>query len=558
MRTDIVTPPTDTLPSFALSPDGRHIVFVGAADGGCKLWLRSLDSTTAQPLAGTEGATYPFWSPDSRSVGFVTDNQLKRLDLGSGGPRVLAQVRGSRGGSWNRDGVILVAPVARGIHRVSANGGESAPLTALDQQNSHRFPFFLPDGRRFLFLATGGPETSGLYIGSLDSGTATKLTGAAFTSEDSAALYVTSARSAESGDPAGWLLWSREGALVAQRLDLEQQALVGDRVTVAESVHSLGVSACLCSVSQAGAIAYRIGEESERQLTFFDRTGRAQGTIGAPGILVAPRVSPVNPRRVAVSRGSVQRADLWVVDDSSERRFTFNDGLDQWPTWSPDGRRVAFHSSREGTLNLYVKAASGAGVEERLLDVATSPKTGGSWSRDGRFILFNSDADLWVRPMTGGSAPWRFLGTRFSEGWGEFSPDGRWVAYHSDESGRYEIYIRPFVAGDSSGASSTTSGSQWQVSSTGGMYARWRGDGRELYYFRPDGTLMAVPIAARAEIEAGTAIALFRPRVFGEGVDPGLGPQYDVTADGRFLINVKLSEDITPPIVLLQNWQSPR
>jgi hypothetical protein len=160
--------------------------------------------------------------------------------------------------------------------------------------------------------------------------------------------------------------------------------------------------------------------------------------------------------------------------------------------------------------------------------------------------------------MTGGSAPWRFLGTRFSEGWGEFSPDGRWVAYHSDESGRYEIYIRPFVAGDSSGASSTTSGSQWQVSSTGGMYARWRGDGRELYYFRPDGTLMAVPIAARAEIEAGTAIALFRPRVFGEGVDPGLGPQYDVTADGRFLINVKLSEDITPPIVLLQNWQSPR
>ena len=321
-RTEIVTPATTDPTSFALSPDGRQIVFVASGDGASRLWLRSLAATTAQPLAGTEGAAYPFWSPDSRSLGFFADGKLKRLDIGGGAPQTLATA-GSRGGTWNADGVILFTPSVSGpLFRVPASGGQAVAVTKLDRQTSHRFPFFLPDGRQFVFLAQGTPETAGIYLGSLDSAETHRLTPA-----DTAAVYLSS----------GWLLWVRAGTLVAQRLDLKGMALSGEPVTLADQVTSdLGSAAGAVTVSAAGVVAYRPGGASRRQLEWFDRSGKALGSMGGPdeNSLVAPSLSP-DGRRVAVFRTVQSNTDIWLLDGTRTSRFTFDAASDRYPIWSP-------------------------------------------------------------------------------------------------------------------------------------------------------------------------------------------------------------------------------
>ena len=549
MRTDIATPATADLMSLALSPDGRQIVFVASGEGASRLWLRSLASTTAQPLAGTEGAGSPFWSPDSRSVGFFADGWLKRLDIAGGPPQTVTTASIPRGGSWSADGVILFTPTSAGpVMRVSASGGDAVPVTRLDRQTSHRVPRFLPDGRQFLFLAQGAPDAAGIYLGSLDSADTHRLTPA-----DSAGAYL----------PSGWLLWVRAGTLVAQRLDLKRKALTGDPVTLADPVAFDATSASSAvSVSAAELVAYGAGRTALRQLGWFDRSGKALGALGAPDAdgLSVPRASP-DGRRAAVYRTVRGNTDIWLLDGTRASRFTFDAALDRYPAWSPDGSLIAFDSNRNGHRDLYQKPSSGAGEEELLLESPQDKQIQG-WSAGGRFVLYVSNdpqtaRDLWVLPMNGERKPWPFLKTRFEERHGQFSPDGRWVAYESDESGRNEIYIRPFEAPAPPGAAASRTAGQWQVSTSGGVQPRWRPDGRELYFIGPNGEMMAAPIAATGTtLEPGAPVALFPTRIYGGGVENSLGRQYDVARDGRFLINTVL-DDTTSPITLIQNWKPP-
>jgi eukaryotic-like serine/threonine-protein kinase len=553
-RTEVVTPATDRPTSFALSPDGRQVVFVAADDGPSRLWLRPLATTTAQPLAGTEGATYPFWSPDSRAVAFFANGQLKRIDLNSGTPQTLAPASGNpRGGSWNADGVILCVPSTSGpLVRVPATGGAPVAVTTLDQQRRQRFPSFLPDGRHFLFYAQGTPDTAGIYLGSLDAPDTHRLTAA-----DAAGVYWASPSVPEDGR----LLWVRAGTLVAQRLDLARAALTGDPVTLADAVAvDLSASAAAVSVSASGLVAYRSGAGSRRQLTWVDRSGKALGLLGPPeeNGLTTPSVSP-DGQRVVVSRTIQGNTDLWLLDAARTSRFTFDAAANRLPIWSPDGTRIAFSSNPTGTtFDLYLKAAGGAGAEE-LLVASPQLKVPTDWSADGRFLLYFSpdpqtSTDLWVLPLEGDRTPWVFLKTPFEERQGTFSPDGRWVAYSSNESGRDEIHIRPFAGPAASGASASQVGGQWQVSTAGGTFPRWRADGRELYYLAPTGAMMAAPITVTgATLAPGAPVALFSTRVVGGGTDASLGRNYDVTRDGRFLINTVLDE-AAAPITLLMNW----
>ncbi len=496
-------------------------------------------------------------------MAFFADGRLKRTDIGGGAPQALANAGGGRGGTWGPDGTILFTPATGGrLFRIAATGGEPVAASKLDRQNSHRFPQFLPGGRRFLFYATGTPETNGIYLGSLDS-LETKRVAAA----DTAGLY------ASAGSLAGRLLFMRGGTLFAQQLDVERGELTGDPVTVADPVTSnLGFGVGGFSVSEAGVVAYREGGTGKNQMAWFDRTGRMLDTMGGPdgNALSAPSLSP-DGRRVAVHRTVQGNADIWLVDTARTTRFTFDASGDRYAIWSPDGSRIVFDSQRKGQRHLYMKPANGAGSEELLVESA-QPKGASDWSRDGRFIVYHSNDpqtswDIWVLPMEGdpsagslrgsgqagqGRKPFVFLKTAFDERRGRFSPDGRWLAYFSNESGRFEVYVRPFP-GTSLGTGAG-SGGQWQVSTGGGLYVNWRADGKELYYIAPDGKLMAVPITASGGgLEPGTPVALFQTRVIGGGNDVNLGSVYDVSRDGRFLINTVL-EDAATPITLLQNW----
>jgi serine/threonine protein kinase len=552
-RVEIVTPTTGDPTSFALSPDGRQIVFTATGDGTSHLWLRSLATTTAQPLPGTEGARMPFWAPDSRAIGFFAGASLKRLDLNGGAPLTLASIGGTGlGGTWSSSGVILFGTgtgVNAALMRVSATGGDvSAATTVGSQQMGHVAPFFLPDGRRFLFYVRGESAVAGIYLGALDSDTSTRLTPA-----DSAGVYL----------PPGWLLWVRAGTqtLIAQRLDVEQADLTGEPVTVADAVAiGAGASAAVSavSVSAGGLVSYRSAARSRQQLTWVDRSGAARGTVGDPdATLDFPRLSP-DGRRVAVGRTVQGNEDVWLLDDVRMSRVTFDPAADARPLWSPDGRRIVFRSNRTGRGDLYLRLTNGASAEERLVasDEVNNPL---SWSSDGRFLLYGrldaqTGQDLWILPMGGDHTPLVFLKTPFREVYGAFSPDGRWVAYQSNESGRPEIYIRRFVPPEAPRTTSAESPGQWQVSTTGGITPVWRSDGNELYYINPAGGMVAVPIAVAGDTLApGAPVVLFQTRIYGGGMDRQLGWQYDVGPDGRFLINTEL-DSAPPPITLLQNW----
>jgi Tol biopolymer transport system component len=543
MRVDLIMPPTPDPVSFAISPDGRRLVFVASVDGSPRLWLRPLDAVTAQPLAGTENATLPFWSPDSRSVGFfvVGNNILKRVDIGGGLPQTLTNNVVPRGGAWNPDGVILFTKLNGGLFRIPASGGEAVAVTKPDspRQLGHGYPQFLPGGRQFLFYAGGQADAQGIYLGSLDAPETKRLTAA-----DTAGLYA----------PPGWLLYIRQGTLVARRFDPLRGELTGDPVTVADpvgfdSTRSVGAF----SVSAAGLVTYRSASGGiRRQLTWFDRSGKVLGTVGAPdeNNLLDPALSP-DGRRVAMDRSVQGNRDIWIIDDIRTMRFTFDAGDDTFPTWSPDGSRIAFLSNRKGVNNIYIKPSSGAGSEELLFE-SPLPNTVSDWSRDGRFLLGmindpKTALDLWVWPLDGDRKPRLFLSTNFSERGPHLSPDGRWVSYQSDESGRPEIYVRPF----------SEPGGQWQISTAGGINGRWRHDGKEFYYIAPDGQLMAVPISTQgATLVPGTPVALFQSRSTLGGNTAARG-QYTVAPDGRFLINVTTGDATSSPVTLLLNWKPP-
>jgi len=550
VRFDVTTPPTRDATSFAISPDGQQLVFVATAEGVSKLWLRPLNQTTARPLNGTDGAFYPFWSPDSLSIGFFADGKLKRLDLGGGAPQALANAPAGRGGTWNRDGVILFDPdgslgPSSIVMRVSAAGGTAMAVTHLVAgQATHRWPQFLPDGRRFLFFSGfGTPSTSGMYFASLDGSAPSRIEGTS-----SAGLFA----------PPNTLLFLRQDALMAVAFDPQRGVISGDPALVAEPVGTdFGVLRGAFSVSLSGVLAHRaVTGSPRRQLVWMNRAGMQLGTVGPPDqeTLVDPELSP-DGRQIAVRRAVQGNLDLWLIDVQRgiQNRFTFDVNTDANGEWSPDGRRIVFSSNRGATaFELFEKAASGASEEHSLGIKVENPQ---SWSPDGRFLLFaqrdaTTGADLWALPMTGERKPFPVVQTRFDERGGQFSPDGRWLAYESNESGQFEIYVRPFPG----------SGGKWQVSSASGTQVRWRHDGKEIFYLAPDGRLMAVAISVAADTQTltvGVPVPLFQTHLAaGPGIVAGRN-QYAVASDGRFLMNVSVDDAVpAPPITIVQNWQA--
>lgn len=537
MRVEINTPSTSSPLEFALSPDGRHIVFVASGGGPQRLWLRALDKIDAQPIAGTDGASYPFWSADSRSIGFNASGKLYRIDL-SGGPRqFLANAGITRGGSWNASGTILFGPSGGSpLFRMPASGGEPVPVTRLDppRQFNHRYPQFLPDGNHFLFYAQG--ESSGMYLGSLDGKDPKRLTAA-----ETAGAYFKSEQ----------VIFVQLGTLMARRLDIARGELMGDPVILAEAVASdLTLNFSGFSVSADGQVAYRPSGGTFSQLTWFDRTGKASGVIPETGSDVSfPELSP-DGKSVAVVRTVPNNIDVWLIDlvRGGLRRFTFDTAADQLPFWSPDGTRIAFQSNRKGPFDIYLKPSSGVGTDTLLL---TTPNNKGAldWSKDGRFLLYfevdpKTGRDLWALGMAGNERkPHVVANTPFEERNGQFSPDGRFVAYETNESGLFQIVVQPFPDPTS----------KWQVSTGGGTLSRWRPDGKELYFISPDGKMMVVPVAtAGARFEAGTPVALFPTRIVG-GALSTFKHQYAVSRDGRFLINQ--AAESTAPITLILNWK---
>jgi Tol biopolymer transport system component len=497
-RLSVVTPETSSPLDFAISPDGRTLAFVARAEGGKQLlWVRRLDATSSQPLAGTEDAVQPFWAPDSRSLGFFAQGKLKKVDAAGGPPQAIADSASSRGGAWNRDGVILIAPsTGVGLFRVSAAGGAATPVTILGpKESSHRWPQFLPDGRHFLSFVQAG-RGGGVSVGSLDS-------------KETRHLLDTNMQAWYAAP--GFLLFVRDGSLMAQSFDAGKAELGGDPMRIAEGLMFEPSNRAAFSTAGSGILAYRSGS-ALNQMAWFDRSGKPLGTAGSRGRFYSPELSP-DAKQVAFHQGDPQTGnnDVWVLDlaRGEPRRFTFDPAIDIMPRWSPDGKQIIFQSNRDGPFNIYQKLSSGVGSEEHLFPspVSVSPQ---DWSADGRFLVYTvpdakGNRQLWVLPMLGERKPIPFVENGANNYYAQFSHDSRWIAYASNESGRYEVWVQSFPAGNG----------KWQVSTNGGVQPRWRRDGKELFYLGLDRKLMAVPVRGASTLEFGAGVPLFEARTEG-------------------------------------------
>ncbi len=541
MRLEIATPSTNDAVSLALSPDAKYVAFVATSQGRSQIWLRPLDSAFAHPLEGTDYGVSPFWSPDGRSLGFFADGELKRIDIHGGTVKTLTKVPVPAGGSWNQNDVIVFPMVPDSqIFQISAAGGEPRQLTTLEpHQNGHRAPQFLPDGRHFLYLATGSPEVRGVYVGDLQGSHPRRLIDSEYP-----AVF----------GPAGYLFFVNQGTLFAQRYDAEQLELVDHPIPVAEHVLS-GARAGLTavSVSKAGPIAYRTGEGGEkRQLAWFDRSGKELAKIGdAESFGVSYLSLSPDERRLAVQRTSKGNTDIWLLDlrSGSDLRFTTDPGPDIAPLWSPRGDRIVFASHATGLFDLFQKPLGGGEAEQLLMTPQAKQAT--DWSVDGRFLLYRSfdpqsDWDIWAMPMAGDQKPFPVVRGKFEERDGQFSPDGKWIAYQSNESGQFEIYLQPFPG----------PGEKVRVSENGGAHVRWRHDGKELFYIALDGRLVSASlhISSGGSLETGTRTPLFFANV---GPVQDTSESYVVSTDGqRFLVDTVVEEAASPISVIL-NWKPP-
>jgi len=543
MRLEVLTPSSADPTSLSISPDGLKIVFVAISEGRSQLRLRWLDTGTEQSLQGTDGAFFPFWSPNSRSIAFFADGSLKRADIDGGSPRTLAEAPAGRGGAWNSDDVILFTPNAGGpIFRVTASGeGSAMPQTHVDA-GSHRHPRFLPDGRHFLFFATGAG--GGVYVGDLKGADTPKRLSL---QADAAAEYAS-----------GHLLYVSQGSLFAQPFDAARNTTAGEAFRVTDQVTlDAAMKRAAFSVSDVGSMVYRTGAGGgQRQFIWFDRRGREIERVGEPdssGVL-GPALSP-DGRHVAMYRTVDGNSDIWLMEleRGVRERFTMGVGDDVNPVWSPDRRRIAFSSNPDSAYDLYVKALSSP--ETELLLKTGDPKSASSWSPDGRHLLYrsaNKDSgyDVWALPFDESGKPgtaFPVVQTKAEEREAEFSPNGKWIAYQSTASGRSEIYIQPFPA--------VADSILLPVSTNGGAQARWGSDS-ELFYIALDGQLMSVPIHYSVngrEIRPDPPAALFATRL-GGAVHSNDRQQYVVSADGKqFLMNT-LTETSSPITVIL-NWK---
>jgi serine/threonine protein kinase len=559
MQLAVPLPDDMSLPLFAeLSPDGRRVVLAVYVGLQTQLVLRSLDSSQIQPLPSTQSVTArsPFWSPDSRSIGFYSDGKLKTVSIDGGPAQVLcdASLSGS-GGAWSSDGVILFAANGGPLQRVNASGGACTPVMKGGADEDDDSPAFLPDGKHFLYRARGGEEsTRGIYVASLDNPAGQRLL-----TDQSSVVFAPSTH----GSRQGYLLFLRGTTLTAQPFDTGTLQLAGDAFPVAEQVAMDFNNQVAASASANGVLFYLSNLVRDNQLTWFDRSGKVLGTVGPHGLQTGLSLSP-DDKVAAIGRNfSGSDSELWLEDlvRGGATAFTFDPTHGRVVVWSPDGTQIIF-ASNDGKL--YRKDANGGGREEPLL-AGGNRKFPSDWSRDGRFLLYTdidptTGADLWVLPdpsgKSGDSKPFPFLQTQFMESQAQFSPDGRWIAYASNKSGQGEIYVRPF-SGQPSG-----SAGEWKISTDGGREPRWSPDGKELFYLelQPSGhfkdQLMVVPVqASGADFQVGAPKPLF------EFVYPGVVPQYNafgyaVAAGGqRFLVNPSVNP-ITTTLNVIVNWEA--
>ncbi|HEY7863062.1 MAG TPA: hypothetical protein VIE39_05345, partial [Thermoanaerobaculia bacterium] len=538
LRTSILVPEKQFIGFLALSPDGRSMAFVASPPGGKRsLWVRPLEGLSAKRLDGTENADFPFWSPDSGSIGFFADEKLKRVDAAGGAVVTLCEASpNGLGGTWSADGTILFGLPSRPIHRVADSGGASQPVTKLDasrKETSHRYPQFLPDGQHFLYLAAnlaGAPDdpANQINVGALDGGA-----GRSVLPASSNAVYAS-----------GHLLFVRDGNLLAQPFDPRRLTTSGSPRPVAQRVElsALFWRWGLFSASENGLVAYSPALQASSRLVWFDRFGREIGSVGEPAAFVtSPRLSPDGRRlAVAILDSALNKPDVWLYDlgRSVRTRLTSGPSDNSAAVWSPDGLRIVFTTDRKHQGDLYTKASTGHGAEEPFIE-GEGQRFAADFSPDGKFLAVEireprgeRKVALSIVPASGEGTPKVFFQRSVNFGEARFSPDGRAIAYTSEESGRTEIYLAEFPG----------PGTRSQVSPAGGTSPRWGRSGRELFYLAEDGALMAVEVRTGGGPEAGVPVKLFVPHP--RALD------YDVSADGQRFLVVASGADSSPPINL--------
>lgn len=527
-----------------LSPDGRHLVTTAVTNGVNRLWLYSFDAPTPRLLPGTEGGHLPFWSPDSQSIGFFDYRNLKRMELAGGLLTTLCPAPIGTGGTWNERGEIIFATLINGagLYRVSAVGGAATSITNLDAtrfETGHNSPHFLRDGRHFIFFVQAGqPEYRGIRLGSLD---------------DAQTRFLLPADAKAEYSAAGYLLFVRGRKILAQSFDLTKLALSGEPIPITAEPIYYEPPFRYADLSVVGDqwLLYRSGGNPNTQLTWFDRSGRPLAAVCDPGQYRSMQLSP-DGRQVILDRNDpqVETSDIWKFDLSLQTgtRLTANPGVDTYPIWSPDASRIVFVSNRDGVWGIYEKSANGDDHEQLLLKGDQQLLFTSDWSRDGKLLVYRKHkgktrVDIELLPLVGDREPRSYLATEFTETYGSISPDGRWLAYQSDASdNRLEIYVQSFPE----------PGRKVRVSQSGGQLARWRRDGKELYYVGADDNLMAVPVQTGAGFTAGTPIPLFNLGSYGRRTDRYM---YDVSPDGqKFLVIRPLEDASLRPLTLVQNW----
>jgi len=548
-----------TSADLALSPDGHRVAFPAIGpDGRTAVWVQDLDADEARALPDTDAIGDPpplFWSPDSRFVVFAAAGKMRKADLLNATSQDICYRRPNTpiGGAWNDEGVIIFGSATSGLWKVPAAGGTPIPLTVLDesrQEREHELPSFLPDGRHFLYLQiSAASEESGIYVGSLDdapeSQSKKRILATGF-----GASYALS----EDGKTAR-LLFLRGSTLMAQNFDTTKLELLGEALPLTDGVGSAFETGQF-SVSPNTLVYREKTASSGYQLTWFDRQGKNIGQVGDPGYITTVRISP-DGTRVAFAKGTANASniDLWVLDlaRNATTRFTFGPGRNEFPVWSPDGSEIVFSSNRDGVYNLYRKPADGSKAEQLLLRT-NDDKRAFSWSHDGRFLSYATSRASgterpWALPMQGEPTPIPLENGSFDESRFEFSPDGRWVAYESNETGQYEVYVKEF-----GGLADTvaTSG-KWMISKDGGFNPRWRADGKELVYTSLDlATLMSVSVDLGRSFQAGTPRALFELPV-----DRGGTGRVAPTADlKRFLMTIPVVRKAAQTFTVMLNWTS--